>query len=90
MPVGSCFAGCSSFLPAPCRGDQPCAKPATAWERWHQRLVPEIAEEILPPRRNRINPRVIKQKMRKWPKKRFHHRRPPQPKPFEDSIVLCH
>jgi hypothetical protein len=47
------------------RRDQPCAKPATAWERWYQRLVPEIAEEILPPRRNRINPRVIKQKMRK-------------------------
>ncbi|WP_167752494.1 hypothetical protein [Thiorhodococcus mannitoliphagus] len=51
----------------------------------------EVAEEILPPRRHRINPRVIKQKMSKWPKKRAHHRHPPQPtKPFEESIVLCH
>ncbi len=46
---------------------------------WYQRLVQEVAEEILPPRRNRINPRVIKQKMSKWPKKRAHHRHPPQP-----------
>jgi hypothetical protein len=29
--------------------------------------------------------------MSKWPKKRAHHRHPPQPKKlFEDSIVLCH
>ena len=60
-------------------------------QRWYQRLVQEVAEEIIPPRRNRINPRVIKQKMSKWPKKRAHHRHPPQPtKPFEESIVLCH
>jgi hypothetical protein len=59
-------------------------------QRWYQRLVQEIAEAILPPRRNRINPRVIKQKMSTWPKKRAHHRHPPQPKPFEDRIVLCH
>jgi hypothetical protein len=60
-------------------------------ERWYQRLVQEVAEETLPPRRNRINPRVIKQKMSKWPKKRPHHRHPPQPtKRFEESIVMCH
>jgi hypothetical protein len=59
--------------------------------QWYRRLVQEVAEEILPPRRHRINPRVIKQKMSKWPKKRAHHRHPPQPtKPFEESIVLCH
>ena len=67
-----------------------CVRAPGETQRWYQRLVQEIAEEILPPRRNRINPRVIKQKMSKWPKKRTHHRHPPQPKPFEDSIVLCH
>lgn len=68
-----------------------CVSAPGETQRWYQRLVQEIAEEILPPRRNRINPRVIKQKMSKWPKKRAHHRHPPQPKKlFEDSIVLCH
>ncbi len=28
--------------------------------RWYHNLVAEIAEEVLPGRRNRINPRVIK------------------------------
>ena len=59
--------------------------------RWHRRLVQEIAEEVIPPRRNRINPRVIKCKMSKWPKKRAVHRDFPQPsKPFEQSIVMGH
>jgi hypothetical protein len=30
----------------------------------------EIATEKLPERRDRINPRVIKRKMSRWPKKR--------------------
>lgn len=68
-----------------------CPTQARKIQHWYQRLVQEVAEEILPPRRNRINPRVIKQKMSKWPKKRPHHHHPPQPtKPFEESIVLCH
>nr|MBS0021727.1 hypothetical protein [Gammaproteobacteria bacterium] len=36
--------------------------------RWYQQLLSEIVEEVLPARRNRINPRVIKRKMSKWPK----------------------
>ncbi|CAK0746566.1 hypothetical protein CCP4SC76_1710006 [Gammaproteobacteria bacterium] len=57
--------------------------------RWHDKLVQEIAEEILPPRRNRTNPRVIKRKMSKWPKKRTIHRSFPQPsKPFEQAVVI--
>jgi hypothetical protein len=52
-------------------------------------LLAEVGEEVLPQRRNRINPRVIKRKMSKWPKKRAGHRRPPQPsKPFRESIVI--
>lgn len=58
-------------------------------QRWWEDLVAEVAEEVLPQRRDRINPRVIKRKMSKWPKKRPQHRRPPQPtKTFRESIVI--
>jgi hypothetical protein len=57
--------------------------------RWYHNLVAEIAEEILPERRNRINPRVIKQKMSNWRKKRPEHRHYPQPtKGFAEAIVM--
>ena len=49
----------------------------------------EVAEELLPPRRDRINPRVIKRKMSKWKKKQAHHRNYPQPtQAFIDTIVV--
>jgi hypothetical protein len=57
--------------------------------RWYRELVAEVAEEVLPPRRDRVNPRVIKRKMSNWPKKRPEHRHHPQPtKEFADSIVM--
>lgn len=57
--------------------------------RWWRNLVREVAEEVLPTRRNRINPRVIKRKMSKWKKKQLHHRLQPEPKHrFIDTIVL--
>lgn len=60
-------------------------------ECWYHKLVQEISEEVIPPRRNRINPRVIKVKMSKWPKKRPEHRTFPQPsKPFAQGIVMLH
>ena len=59
--------------------------------RWYHNLVAEIAEEVLPERRNRINPRVIKRKMSNWRKKRPEHRNYPQPrKEFADAIVMRH
>jgi hypothetical protein len=68
-----------------------CPASQRGCQRWYRRLVQEVTEEIIPPRRNRINPRVIKRKMSKWPKKRPLHRRPPQPtKTFEETIVMCH
>ena len=45
-------------------------------ECWYRNLVREVSEEVLPPRRNRINPRVIKVKMSKWPKKKSCASRP--------------
>ena len=61
---------------------------ASGLRRWHQQLLTEVAAEVLEPRRNRINPRVIKRKMSHWLKKRDKHRNSPQPtKTFRKSIV---
>jgi hypothetical protein len=66
-----------------------CPKSPRGRRRWYEDLLAEIAEEVLPERRNRINPRVIKRKMSNWKKKRPEHRRYPQPtKKFRPSIVL--
>src|SRR4051812_10248092 len=57
--------------------------------RWYHSLVAEIAEEVLPERRNRIDPRVVKRKMSNWKKKRPEHRHYPQPtKGFAEAIVM--
>lgn len=62
---------------------------ASGLRRWHQQLLTEVAAEVLEPRRNRINPRVIKRKMSNWLKKRDKHRNFPQPtKTFRKSIVM--
>src|SRR3982751_1625836 len=57
--------------------------------QWYHNLVAEIAEEVLPERRDRINPRVIKRKMSNWKKKRPEHSHYPQPtKGFAEAIVM--
>ena len=59
------------------------------FQTWYQRLLAEMSHEQLPPRRNRINPRVIKRKMSKFLKKRPHHRPvPPLKKKFVEAIVI--
>ena len=66
-----------------------CPRQRTARLQWYQALIEEIATELLPPRRNRINPRVIKRKMSRWKKKRPEHRNYPQPKQqFAKSIAM--
>ena len=66
-----------------------CSQSPRSLRKWHQALLEEIGEEILPDRRNRINPRVIKRKMSRWEKKKLKHRRYPQPaKEFRPAIVL--
>jgi hypothetical protein len=66
-----------------------CPRARVDLRRWWKNLVAEVAEEVLPPRANRINPRVIKRKMSKWKKKQTHHRLSPQPnKPFAETIVI--
>ena len=56
---------------------------------WHRALLDEMAQERLEPRRNRVNPRVVKRKMSKFKKKRPEHRGLcPLNRPFEETIVL--
>jgi hypothetical protein len=58
--------------------------------RLYRQLLADIAAQPLPPRRNRSNPRVVKQKMSKFRVKAPCHRRWPQPtKAFRDAIVLA-
>ena len=65
--------------------------PATpaAQRSWWRNLLREIAAERLEPRRNRINPRVIRQQRSKWPRKRGRHQHWPQPvHEFRDCIII--
>lgn len=66
-----------------------CPRSRSGIERWYNDLLAEVAEERLEPRRDRVNPRVIKRKMSHWLKKRENHRNFPQPtKNFRRSIVM--
>ncbi len=59
--------------------------------QWYEAVIWEISRERIPPRRNRINPRVIKRKMSRWDKCRPHHRnQPPLTKLFADTVVMIH
>lgn len=67
--------------------EAPCSEPLLS--RWYNNLLLEVSRERLEPRRDRVNPRVIKRKLSYWPKKRAKHRDYPQPtKNFRKSIVL--
>lgn len=85
-PLRLSFTGTLKILR--CRLPQyPAARKTQA--RWWDQLIAEIAGEKIEPRRNRINPRVIKRKMSKWKKKRRKHRHYLQPiKSFRENIVM--
>ena len=58
-------------------------------EGWYRSLLQEMNQERTEPRRNRVNPRVLKVKMSKFKKKRAEHRGvPPLTQTFEESIVI--
>jgi hypothetical protein len=66
-----------------------CGSSEADFERWCEALIWEVSQERLPPRRNRINPRVVKRKMSKFNKKRPHHRnQPPLTKTFAEAVVF--
>lgn len=57
--------------------------------RLYARMLADIAAERLPPRRPRVNPRVVKCKMTKFPVKRpAHYHLPPLARPVPQSLVL--
>ena len=65
------------------------AAPACRLPILYSAMIQHIAQGRLPPRANRINPRVVKKKMSNFGKKRPEHYHVPQPqRPFEQSVVI--
>lgn len=83
------FTGCLQILTT--RLPECDAASATTVNQWYENVLWEMSQEVLEPRRNRIHPRVIKQKISKWPKKRPEHFHPPPlTKTFEESVdMVC-
>ena len=81
------FTGCFQVLK--CRLPECDGTTRTALTTWYEGLLWEMQGERTEPRRNRINPRVIKKKMSKWKKKRPEHRHlPPLKKSFPETVVM--
>jgi hypothetical protein len=81
------FTGCFQVLR--CRLPECEAKEPVALERWYRGLLWEMQEERTDPRRNRINPRVIKKQVSNWKKKQPKHRNlPPLKKTFRETVVM--
>jgi hypothetical protein len=81
------FSGCFQILQ--CRLPECDTRSEAALGQWYEALLWEMSQEQIAPRRNRINPRVIKQKMSKWKKKRPEHFHPPPlTKTFRESVVM--
>ena len=81
------FTGCLQILQA--RLPECDSITPQGLNRWYQLLLEEMAQERLEPRRNRVNPRVVKRKMSKFAKKRPEHRgRPPLKKTFAETVLI--
>jgi Insertion element 4 transposase N-terminal/Transposase DDE domain len=81
------FVGCFRILQ--CRLPECLGTTAQTFEEWLESVLWEMRQEVIEARRNRTNPRVIKRKMSKWPKKRAKHRNlPPLKKQFVESVVM--
>ena len=81
------FTGCFQILK--CRLPECNTRTPEAFQAWYVGLLWEMQQEQIEPRRNRINPRAIKQKISKWKKKRHEHRPAPKlTKTFWQSVVM--
>ena len=83
------FLGCFQILK--CRLPECDSSTPGRLEQWYRGLLWEMQRERTDDevRRNRINPRVVKQKMSKYKKKRPEHRRiPPLKKTFTQAVVM--
>ena len=65
------------------------AAPACRLPILYAAMIQHTAQGRLPPRANRINPRVVKKKTSNFGKKRAEHYRLPQPQTtFQQSVVI--
>ena len=81
------FTGCLRILQ--CRLPECDSRTPQSFDAWCSAILDELGKELIEPRRNRVNPRVIKRKMSKWKKKRPEHRHlPPLTKTFMQSVVM--
>jgi hypothetical protein len=81
------FTGCLRILQA-ALPDCDTSTP-TNFEEWYRLLLEYMLKQRNDPRRNRINPRVVKRKMSKFNKKRPEHRGlPPLKKTFAETVVI--
>jgi len=81
------FTGCFRVLQ--CRLPECDSRTPATMQQWFAGLLAEMLDEVIEPRRNRINPRVIKRKMSKWNKKGPQHRPViPLAKTFEQCVVM--
>ena len=56
---------------------------------WVERLIAEVAEQVLPPRRQRHYPRVLKKPTKPWPRKRPKHTpKSPLKQRFRDTVHI--
>jgi hypothetical protein len=83
------FTGCLQILK--CRLPECVAATPEDLQAWYEVLLWEMSRERTddPVRRNRINPRVVRQKMSKFKKKRPQHSGlPPLQKTFVEAVVM--
>lgn len=81
------FTGCVQVLR--CRLPECDGRTAASFAAWYTALLAELRGERVDPRRDRVNPRVVKQKVKHWAKKRPEHRRPPpMTKRFAETVVM--
>jgi hypothetical protein len=81
------FTGCLQILQA--RLPECDSTTPRRLDQWYELLLEELTQERLDPRRNRVNPRVVKRKMSKFAKKRpEHRRRPPLAKTFAETVLI--
>jgi hypothetical protein len=81
------FSGCLRILQA--RLPECDTRTPMGLDQWYALLLQEMVDEQIGPRRNRVNPRVVKRKISKFAKKRAHHRgQPPLTKTFAETVVM--
>jgi hypothetical protein len=81
------FVGCLQILQ--CRLPESSGA-GLSLRQWYEGLLWEMRQEQIEPRRNRVNPRVVKIKMSKFRKKRPEHRGiPPLTQTFAETIVMA-